>query len=730
MRKDRWPVCKDGAHVAGWAALACTLAMPLARAQSASVEPPPASVDTVTVTATRVAQPTFDVPASIDVLGGESFNQDRLGVNLSEGLASVPGLLARDRQNYAQDTQISIRGFGSRATFGIRGLRLYLDGIPATQPDGQGQIAHFNLASADRVEVLRGPFSTLYGNSSGGVISMFTADGADPDRISGGVAGGSFGTWRANLGASGKLGDTGYTFDYTHFETDGFRDHSEAERESVNGKLNLAVGDNGRLSLVLNHFDSPDTQDPLGLTRAQFDEDPSQATGVATLFNTRKSAKQTQGGAVYEHVLGAHTLRALAYAGKREVEQYLSIPVVAQDVNERPSNITSSGGVVDLSSDYAGTDLRWSWRGLINQRPLTLVAGLSYDELSQDRRGFENFIGSGDAQQLGVRGALRRDEVNDIDNFDQYLQASLDLAEKWTASLGLRRSKVTFDSNDRYFAGDNGDDSGRADFEQTTPAVGLLYRARPSLNLYGAFARGFETPTFVELAYRPDGQGGLNFDLEPSRSNNTEIGAKLRLGARTRANLALFHTRTQDELVVATNSGGRSTFQNAGRTQRQGVELMIESSPLERWTLQLAWTLLDASVREDYLACTGTPCTTPNTPVERGNDIAGVPESALFGAVKWGGDTGWHAGVEARYLDAVPVNDVNAESAPSYALAGADVGYVFAQGWGRLRTFVRVDNLFDEEYVGSVIVNDGNGRFYEPGPERSVLAGLRLDWNP
>lgn len=720
MRKRWQGVRMDGFRLT---AMACALGAPAVGAQTQAVTQAATQAETVTVTATRTAQSSFDVPASVDVIGGENFNEGRLGVNLSEGLAGVPGLLARDRQNYAQDTQISIRGFGSRATFGIRGLRLYLDGIPATQPDGQGQIAHFNLASADRVEVLRGPFSTLYGNSSGGVISMFTRDGADPARISGGAAGGSFDTWRANLGASGRAGAADYTFDYTFFETEGFRDHSEAERESVNGKLNFAVGANGRLSLVANHFDSPDTQDPLGLTRAQFDEDPSQATAVATQFNTRKSTTQTQGGAIYEHTLGAHTLRALAYAGNREVVQFLSIPVGPQNA---PLN---SGGVVDLDSDYLGSDLRWSWRGRINQRPLTVVAGLSYDELSQDRRGFQNFTGEGETQQLGVRGAPKRDEVNDIDNFDQYVQATLDLATKWSASLGLRRSEVNFESDDRFIVGPNGDDSGRADFEQTTPAFGLTYRALPTLNLYGAFARGFETPTFAELAYRPDGEAGLNFDLNPARSSNTEVGAKWRLGAQTRVNLALFHTRTQDELVVATNVGGRSTFQNAGRTQRQGAELLIETRPVDRVKLQLAWTYLDASVREDYLACTGAPCTTPSTPVERGNDIPGVPESALFAALQWGGDTGFHAGLEARYLDAVPVNDVNSESAPSYALAGADLGYVFAGSWGRLRTFVRVDNLFDEEYIGSVIVNDGNGRFYEPGPERSVLAGVKLDWN-
>lgn len=698
------------------------LSVPQGRAQDAPTAAGP-DVDTITVTATRVERPAFDVPASIDVIGGESFNEDRLGVNLSEGLAAVPGMQARDRQNYAQDTQISIRGFGSRATFGIRGLRLYLDGIPASQPDGQGQVSHFNLATAGRVEVLRGPFSTLYGNSAGGVIQLFTADGGATPRISGGVAGGSFDTWRANLGASGPVGEGNYNLDFSRFETQGFRDHSEAERESFNGKLNLPVGAGGKLSLVLNHFDSPDTQDPLGLTRAQFDDDPSQATAVATQFNTRKSASQDQGGLIFEQKLGHQTLRALAYAGTREVEQYLSIPTGPQN------GALNSGGVVDLNSDYAGGDLRWSWEGRMDGLPLTVVAGLSYDELSQKRRGYQNFTGSGDTQQLGVRGALKRDEVNDIDNFDQYVQASFDLSPRWSGMLGLRRSKVSFDSEDRFITASNPDDSGRVEFSEVTPAAGLLFKVLPQLNLYGAYGQGFETPTFAELAYRPDGGSGLNFALAPALTNHHEFGAKWRLSPRARVNAAVFLADTEDELVVATNVGGRSTFQNAGSTRRKGAELMLEAEPLTHWTLQLAWTLLDATVRQGYLACTGAPCATPTTAVERGNQIPGIPKSALFAALRWGGDTGWHAGLEARYLDAVPVNDVNSESAPSYALLGIDGGYVFAPSWGRLRSFVRVDNLLDEEYVGSVIVNDGNGRFYEPGAERSVLAGLRMDWD-
>lgn len=463
-------------------------------------------LDPITVTATRTPEPSFDVPASVDGVPGAAFNTDTLGVNLSEGLSAVPGLIARNRQNYAQDLQISIRAFGARSTFGIRGVRLYLDGIPATQPDGQGQVSHFNLATAERVEVLRGPFSALYGNSSGGVIQLFTADGSEHPQLTFGTAAGSYGTWRANLVASGKSDIGSQAFDYnlgyTRFETDGFRDHSAAERDSLNGKLNLQVGTAGRLTLLLNVFASPDTQDPLGLTRAQFEEDPSQATAVATQFNTRKSVDQSQGGAVYEHRLGdAHTLRLLGYGGRRQIEQYLAIPPGPQ------GNPTHSGGVIDLDSGYAGLDARWSWRTRLARRPLSLTLGLSYDDLRQERRGYENFVG----EQLGVRGARRRDETNDVYDFDQYLQAGWAFSERWTALAGLRHSRVKFESDDQYVTDDNPDDSGSTDYARTTPVGGLMYRHSPVLHLYAAYGTGFETPTLVELVV----QARRRFGPEP-----------------------------------------------------------------------------------------------------------------------------------------------------------------------------------------------------------------------
>ncbi|MBO9661802.1 TonB-dependent receptor [Dokdonella sp.] len=679
--------------------------------------PPKDDLPTVVVTATRSAQDAYEVPASIDAVDVEA-DSDTLGVNPSEYLGTVPGVLARDRQNYAQDEQISIRGFGARSTFGVRGVRLYVDGIPATMPDGQGQVSHFNLDSAARIEVLRGPFSALYGNSSGGVIQLFTADGSAPPQFDFGLAGASYGTWRASANARGASGGFDYNLDLTHFQTDGYRDHSRAERESGNAKLGWKIGTGGKLTVLLNSVALPGAQDPLGLTRAQFENDPRGVAAVAEQFDTRKSVHQTQGGAIYEQDLGGgHAVRLLGYAGRREVEQYLSVPKSAQ------GNPLHSGGVVDLGSGYGGTDARWTWRDELAGRPLELAAGLAWDRQRQHRRGYENFVGDA----LGVRGALRRNEIDTVRDFDQYAQASWRFAEAWTLNLGLRHSQVKFDSADRYVTATNPDDSGKADYGATTPVAGLLWRASEAVHVYAAYGKGFETPTFNELGYRADGRAGLAFDLTPSRTRNGELGLKLRPGAGLEANLAVFRADTRDELAVASAAGGRTTYQNIGKARRDGVEFSLDWRFAERWRLQFAWTRLDATFRSPFATCVGTPCTP--TPVAAGTHIPGIPKQNAHLALGWGVERGWRAAFDADAVAAVPVNDLGSDRAPGYAVAGVDLGYGFDLSSGQWRTFLRVDNLFDRRYAGSVIVNDANGRYFEPAPGRTAMLGVRWTWS-
>ena len=702
---------------------ACLLLGAAGVAAAARAATTPQILEPVTVTATRVATPSYDVPASVDTVGSTQIKQARLGVNLSESVKGIPGLLARNRQNYAQDEQISIRGFGARTAFGVRGVRLYIDGIPASFPDGQGQVSNFNLESASRIEVLRGPFSALYGNSSGGVIQIFTADGGPPDRFGGGVAYGSYDTARANVDANGRVGKLDYNAGFTHFRTGGFRPHSAARRELFNSKLTYHFDAATRLTLAVNTFSGPDAQDPKGLTRDEFERDARQTDASALVYDTRKSAEQNRTGLILDHDFGSgQSLRLMAYYGSRQVKQYLSIPPMAQD------SATTGGGVVDLRDRFGGGDARWTWQTELAAQPLTVVAGLTYDDELEHRRGYLNFIGSntrfsptcpaGDV--CGVQGDLRRDQQDNEYDFAQYLQANWQPGRRWVLTAGVRRNKVNFSSHDHYIVPGNGDDSGGNAYYATTPVAGVLYKAAPWAHLYASFGEGFETPTFSELAYTTPTGGGVNFGLNPARTENGEVGAKLRLPQQTRINLAVFHALTRNEIVVNTSSGGRSTYTNAGRVRRQGVEISGDYAFSSKLHAQLAYTYLDATVRTTYVTSTSTVLARSRLP--------GVPESQVYAALRWGGATGLNFGVDGQFLSDVPVDDGNTDAAPEYGLLNTHIGYIHDFQRYQLSLFARVNNLLDTDYVGSVIVNDGNGRYFETGPGRSFLVGININW--
>lgn len=682
-----------------------TLAHPaLAQDSSAPAPATSATLPAIVVTATRHGQQPFDLPISIDAVSLQHVQADRASINPSESLREVPGVLARDRQNAAQDEQISIRGFGARTTFGVRGVRLYVDGIPATMPDGQGQLSNFSLGAADRIEVLRGPFSALYGNSSGGVIQLFTADGTDPAEWRAMFGAGRHAGQRIELGTRGIAGGLDYNLDLSRLASAGFRRHSRSERDNGNVRLRWALGDASRVTFVANSVLLPHAQDPKGLTRREYLADPRQAAPSALLYDTRKSVRQNQAGLIAEHDDGhGGQWRALVYYGGRAVQQFLSIPPPAQ------ANPLSAGGVVDLHGRYGGTDLRRRWEGQLGGRPFELVVGSSWDRQNQKRRGYENFVGD----TLGVVGALRRDERNVVWDFDQYAQASWRLSSRWSLSGGLRHSSVHFDVDDRYVTASNPDDSGRRLYSATTPVAGVLFRARGNWHLYASWGHGFETPTFNELGYRNDGGSGLNLGLAATRSDNFEVGSKWRWAGSNSVELAWFQADTRDELAVASNTDGRTTYRNRGRAKRRGVEAELQLSLAPDWQAHLAYTWLDARFAQPLGGTIGTR-------------IAGVPRSALDAALRWGGSRGWHAQLQLSAIGAVVADDANTARAPGYALVDTSVGYVIDDAGMQIVPFVRLDNLLDRRYIGSVIVNESTGRYFEPGPGRALYIGCRV----
>jgi iron complex outermembrane receptor protein len=684
----------------------------------------------IVVTPTRVEQSSFDLPTAVNVIDAETIQEGRQAVNISETLVRVPGTVVQNRETFAQEQQIIVRGFGARAGFGVRGIKLLADGIPASTPDGQGGTGLFDLGSAKSIEVLRGPFSALYGNHSGGVVQVFTEDGPERPTVTPYFSVGSYDTWKLGTKFGGQAGDLNYIANLSRLETDGYRDHSSAQKDQFNSKFKVQLNEHSSLTFVLNYLDQPNNEDPLGLTAAQVAANPRQAIPEATQFNTGRSLSNLQTGAVYETaVTDKDTLRFLAYVGQRTNDGFLPIGT---------NTVTTSGGVTNLDRDFYGVGARWTRKGDLLSRPITLTMGADYDYAIDARKGYVN--------DNGVATFLKRDEDNIVYSTGAYIQTEWQIAESWSASAGLRYTDVKFESRDHYVcggptnplglptcpgisagAGVNPDDSGNVDHHAVTPVGGLVFKATPTLNFYANAGKSFETPTLIEMAYRPDGSPGLNFSLEPTTSLHYELGAKMFVGTGTLVEAAVFQIDSENEIVVASNAGGRQAFKNAGDTQRRGVELSVNSFLGHGFTGYLSATYLDAIFKDSFTSCAGTPCVAFTVPA--GNRIPAIPRYNVYADLGWRKtEWGFSTDVEVRFQGDVPVNDRNSEFADRYTVAAVRAGFEQRSGDWRFTEFARVDNVFNKQYIGAVYVNDGNGRYYAPAAERNYTLGMSASY--
>ncbi|MBH2002553.1 MAG: TonB-dependent receptor [Moraxellaceae bacterium] len=667
---------------------------------------------TIKVEATRTNTTSMETPASIFRVDMPK-NDQSAQVNLTEVVKGIPSVQLRNRENYAQDLQLSMRGFGARSTFGVRGIRLYTDGIPATMPDGQGQTSNIDLSGLSHLEVLTGPFSSLYGNSSGGVVLATTKEGQGKDSIEMSYAGGSHNKNRAGLvlqGGAKNQNEPSYIISSSYFDTDGYRDHSRAEKILNNAKLTWNLDDGSKINWVTNYV-KIHADDPQGLNRTQWQQNPRQVNDVNNVYDVRKDIEQTQTGVTWSKPINdQHELYAMAYLGNRQVTQYQSIPQSAQ------VNPNHAGGVIDFERNYYGADFRWTGKELLPNT--TFSAGLAVDTMDEDRQGYENFNLVNGKPSYGLKGALRRDENNTLWNVDPYLQASWQFLPTWRLDSGIRYSNVHYKSKDHYLS--NGDDSDKTDYNKVLPSAALSWQILPELLAYTSYAKGFETPTFTEMAYNADSKiTGFNFGLKPSQSNNYEIGLKSQnqLGNFT---FAVFQSSTKDDIVSAGTSNGRSTFRNADKTLRKGIEFA--------WNKKL-WKDLEMNTSYGYLDAkfdAAIPAVGTVKAVQKGNTIPGIAKNQAFLGLAWKPEQGFYAGVDAEYMDKVYVDDINSDTAASYTVASVYTGYTWKYvDWG-FNGFARVDNLFDKNYAGSVIVNDGNSRFFEPADGRNWSAGIKL----
>lgn len=664
----------------------------------------------IVVTGTRIEQNSFDLPIAIDVVDKEDIQAGQLQMTLSESLIRIPGITAQNRNNQAQDPQISSRGFGSRSAFGVRGVRVYVDGIPLTMPDGQGQPGVVDISAIKSIEVMRGPFSALYGNSSGGVIQLFTEDAPQSPEIGGTVMFGSYDTKRQIMNAAGEADGVEYLLNVSNFETDGYRAHNAGKKEQATAKFKFNISEDTKLTTLINWFDQS-AQDPLGLTKAVADSNPKSAGVGAITSDTRVYRSHAQAGFNLDHKLNEHnSVNLITYVGNRENEQYLSLP------SSPPVN--ANGRASEISREFWGTDLRWNNQGTIMDKAYTISLGVNYGKSSDDR--LDTNAVNGTKRILGTPFSLNRNEENISINFDRYIQGKLSATDNVDIHAGLRRTKVRLAVNDKFTSGtsSNGDNSGSVTYNKTTPVIGAIWKVSPLLNLYTNYGKGFETPSFVEAGFNSLAVNATpNLSLKPSESENFEMGAKAFIASNTQANLTLYYVKTDDEIVTSASGGGRSVFTNANKTKRSGVELSVDSTFSHNISTYFAYTLLNAKFDSDFAAITA------------GNRIPGTYRSQIYGEVAWKYEPlGFLTAFEGRHNSKVYVDDTNTDTAPSYTIFNIRAGFEQNLANWNFKEYLRVENIFDKDYIGSVRINDGNLRFFEPATDRNYLLGLSASY--
>jgi len=681
------------------------LAMHLALVGLTSLALPAFAADSVTapvvVTGTRIEQNSFDLPMSINSISGDAIRDAQQQVNLSEVAVKIPGIVVNNRNQAAQELSITSRGFGARSQFGIRGVRIYSDGIPLTMPDGQGTTGTFNLDTADRIEVLRGPFSALYGNSSGGVIQIFTKNGGPENEISSSAFYGSYGTHRESLTYSGKKDQLDYVLNASQFETDGYRVNSAYKRDVLHTKVGLQLSSDTKITLVANYFDQPNARDPGGLNIDELNADPRKARTYAIERNLHKDTTNTQAGLTLDHkVSDTDALKVAGYYGTRKNLQFLY-------------DNTASG----YDRDFGGVSANWTHNGQLAGRPLNFTVGTNYDSMEDDRYRYIDTV-----EGVIVPGAsnsnLSRSEINKAYNFDQYVQAEWKFHDQWDLHAGVRHSRVTFDNTDKIaHAYDQ-----KKSYDKTSPVLGLVFKVSPTFNLYANAGQGFETPTFVEQAYNlPNDPDGNNPNIQPSSSENYEIGAKAFLTDSTLLNLAVFNIKTKKEIVVE-SSGAVTVYKNAGDTERSGLELSIDSNLGNNIKAYLAYSYLNAEFKDAF--------STNGTPISAGNKISGTYKDRLYTELSWKHPlSGFNTALEGIYSSKTYANDTNLKSLGNYGMFNWRGGFTQNLNNWKINEYVRVENITNKSYVSNARVNDSASRFYEPGLPRNWAVGVNASYS-
>lgn len=674
-------------------------------------------LEEITVTSPRVDVKQSKVPLAIGAVTREQVQGARQELGLDESLGTIPGVFFQNRYNFAQDLRVSIRGFGARSQFGIRGVRIYADGIPLTLPDGQGGVDDLDLASTGRIEVIRGASSSLYGSASGGVISLFTEDAPRDPFVEARASAGDYGFERYQLKTGGQFGPINVVLSGNYTHTDGYRRQSAYTNTAMNARFRYDIDNASELTVVVNAFDSPQADDPGALRLVDVATNRRQAAPLNVQFDAGEAIDQQRMGFVYRRYFGDHHEIVLRnyYTWRDFLNRLPSAGTIA----------ASSGGVVQFDRFFVGGGAQYNYSDTLFGHRNLLSLGIDVDSQSDDRQRYIN--------NNGATGALTFDQLEEVLARGFYARNELSIREDLALTVGARYDVIDFDVTDRFFANTTGDDSGSADYDQWSPSVGLLWSPFEAVNLYTNYATSFETPTTTEFA-RPAG-GGFNTALRPQTADSYEIGVKGVLPGQLRYDIALFHIDVVDELVPY-EIGGRTFFENAADSTRNGLEASFSVQPywLPGLVASLAYTYSDFQF-DRYLS---NATTGGSTPLDfSGNEIPGIPRHQVYSELQYTHPSGLSWGADVLFVDDYDANNRNSVTNEGYVVANVRVAYARRYHDIEVTPFLGVNNLFNQDYNGNVRVNPFNGnaatagataRFFEPAPERNFYAGVTASY--
>ena len=648
----------------------------------------------VAITASRLTTDAEESPMAISVLGKTFIQQGQQQIALNESLDAVAGVFSLNAENFAQDLRVSIRGFGARAAFGIRGIKLLVDGIPESTPDGQAQVDNIDVGIIDQIEIIRGPASGLYGNASGGVINIRTEQAPENPFIEGRLSFGSYGFQRYQLKAGQRIGKFQYMLYGARTQNTGYRENSKMKNNLLNGRFEFQPDSSSVFRLLLNYVNSPLAEDPGGLKLEQAEENPRQARDRNLSFQSGETLQQGRVALVYEKAFNkAHSFRLRSY--------YLS----RSFANKLPFEF---GGIVEFDRTYWGGGLNYLFKGQLLGMGYQFNLGMDIDKQTDNRQRFRNL--------QGQKGDMTVDQREEFVNTGIFLIQELKLSQRLSFTLGTRFDAINAAAKDNFLS--NGDDSGKLNFWKFSPMTGLLLKLSRYHQLYVNIATSFDTPTLNELSNNPNAEGGFNSELNPQRATNYELGLKGQLGQKIKYDLAIFKIDLQDELVPfeLQASPGRTFYRNAGRSQRIGAELSTQIYLTPQLSANLAYTYSDFTF-QSY--------TTPNG-VFDGNVLAAVPKHAGFLSVNYTNKAGLYTRIQTRFVGKMFTNDDNSVSTDPYNLISIRLGYNKQFTHWLLEPFIGVNNLFDTVYYANIRVNAFGQRYFEPAAGILIFGGLRV----